>query len=440
VVTDSKPYGFSPIFERVLAVALLSRPEVYGHIGEAIDPMRFTSGGAVALALRLAKLHAKEQGRGPSAAIIGFERARTLYQQGKLTHEELMELAELLADVHVLPSDSDILATATEVLRRDLQQQAILRAMDLHGARKDLTPALEELRRAAELGKQNRSTGLKLGLGAIDAIKRLRQADRLPFGLMDIDVQIGGGLPRGRAAIVAMAAKSGKSFWLTHVAGTTLVRGLFVAFATLENSEEEQSSRLLGWLTGELLDDITSGAADANVEAGLEVLAPSLGCFRVKFFPPKVTHFGHIMQWIEDIEEEEHARVDLLVVDYLDKMGSTNRAHDSEYMIQGQAAEDFRLYVHGRGMWGWTASQPKRRGPDQSKQRRIGIDDLADSQNKARAMDCILTGYRPSGNEIALWMAGSRFSKDQFEVGPFPTDLEHGRLLGVMPPGLVQLV
>jgi hypothetical protein len=429
VVSDSKPYGFSAAFERELAVALLTRPVVYGHLGPDLDPSRFTSGEDVRLGIKIARLYASEHGRGPSSSSIAYERARLLVHGGKLTQEELDDLGELLSSHDRLPSDDDLVATAVVVLRRDLEQAAILKAMELHGARKDVAPALEGLKHARELGRVDKSTGLKLGLGALDSIRRLRQADRLPTPCLELDFKIGGGLPRGKAAIIAMTAKGGKSFWLTGQSGVGLQRGLFVACATLELSEEDQSTRLISLLSTVPIDDITAGARDAEVEERLEALLPTLGIYRVKFFPARITHFGHIVRWIEDIEQEEGQAVDLLVMDYLDKVGSTNPKHVSAYEIQGQAAEDFRLYVYGRGLWGWSASQPKRKDASVKGSRRLGIDDLADSQEKVRVMDLIVTGHRPAEGQVELYVPGSRISADGFTVGPFAMDLARAQFI-----------
>lgn len=775
MVSDSKPYGFSAAFERELAVALLTRPAVYGHLGPDLDPSRFASGEDVRLAIKVARLYATEHGRGPSSPSIAYERARLLVHGGKLTQEELDELGELLSSHDRLPSDDDLVATAAVVLRRDLEQTAILKAMELHGARKDVAPALEGLKHARELGRVDKSTGLKLGLGALDSIRRLRQADRLPTPCLELDFKIGGGLPRGKAAIIAMTAKGGKchsrgqgiltysgeivkvedirvgdrlmgpdskprtvlqtntgrgemfdivpkrgepwrvngdhiltvslhgkvidvpvhewcnwdptrredsrlirtgvdfpvpaevplldpyllgvllgdggftatgvtvtsadpeivtemescaraeglvlkpypsktrgaatlygfcgragrknaimasletyglrglgcedkfvppvylvsprwvrldvlaglldtdgslivrhsaaydyvsaskqlaadvaflarslglsavvsacrkgcqtgavgdywrvriagdvdivpcrvprkrahrsvkkyahrntgfrvepagvedyygftldgdgryllddftvthnSFWLTGQSGVGLGRGLFVACATLELSEEDQSTRLISLLSTVPIDDITGGSRDAEVEERLEALLPTLGIYRVKFFPARITHFGHIARWIEDIEQEEGQAVDLLVMDYLDKLGSTNPKCVSAYEIQGQAAEDFRLYVYGRGLWGWSASQPKRKDASVKGSRRLGIDDLADSQEKVRVMDLIVTGHRPAEGQVELYVPGSRISADGFSVGPFTMDLARAQFIAAYQGG-----
>ena len=436
-VRPAAPYQFTPAFERVLGLALITRPRVFGLLGKSIDIERLTL-EETKLCLRLATLCAQETGHGPGDIVIALQRAHRLYERDLFTQEQVDTLAELyiMLGGHTggLPSDDDIVEQAAPVLRRDLEKKALVKAMELHGSRRELDQAVEMLQTARAVGKVDRSHGLKLGAGALGAIRRLRAVDRLSTGVPELDCQIGGGLPRANVLCWSAKAKGGKSFALTGMAADALQRGLFVVLATLELSEELQTARLMAALTGIPIDAILDGTADADVELALEALAPSLGIFRVKFFPAKVTTVPTMAAWISEVEAEEGCVADVFLCDYIDLAASSNRAHVSSHDIQEQSASDFRLYVVGRQLWGGTASQPRRADSKDSKSKPIDIDDLAGSMGKARVFDALVTATRPNEDQVELYVAGCRFARDKFSLGPFQTDLARGRLVARMKP------
>lgn len=418
----ARPYGLDPAFERVVAALLCSRPKFYGVIGHELDPSRFEVPVA-ALVVRAVLEIGKERGRGPADPVLVTQRLHRWVQDGVATREEVLAVVDLLDDLlDKLPPEQAVVDELAPVLKRTLQEETVRQAMDAYTKKGDFAEVEDLMRRAKVLGVHDHSTGPKFGLGSLKDIARLRQADRLATGILELDAGLGGGLPRGKAGMIVAPAKAGKSMFLTNQIATAMAQGLFVVEATLELNEEDQQTRLIANLTSIPIDAIVDGQDEPAIEAALAPLLPTLGVFRVKFFPAKVTAMADVIEWVGEVEREEGRKVDLLVVDYLDKLGSSNKKHSGEYEIQGQAAEDFRLYCHGRGIWGWTASQPKRRDAKE-RQKRIEIDDIADSMGKARVMDLILTAHRPSEDEIEFFVAGNRHGKDKFSVGPFPHNL-----------------
>jgi hypothetical protein len=61
------------------------------------------------------------------------------------------------------------------------------------------------------------------------------------------------------------------------------------------------------------------------------------------------------------------------------------------------------------------------------RQKRIEIEDIADSMKKGRIADLILTAVRPTEEEVELFVAGNRFGRDRFSVGPFPHNFPCGQ-------------
>ncbi len=424
-------YGLDPSFERTVAAVLCSRPKMFGIIGGEIAPERFNL-PEVSLAVRGAIAHAKDSGHGPHHASVVLQRLRRWYGEGSITIEEVNAVVDMLSDMEDVVLDEHSISTELiPLLQKLIRSEAALVGMEEYGKpASDFAKVEVLLQRAKSLGIQDHSTGSKLGLGALGDIKRVRQADRLSLGILELDAGLGGGLPRGKTGMFVAGPKAGKSMYLTHVNATTLLTGKFVAMATLELSEEDQQSRLIANLTNIPIDSIIEGLMEYEVADALEELMPRIGVFRTKWFPPISTTMVEIMEWVKEIEQEEGRKVDLLSMDYLDKLGSSNKKQTSSYDIQGQSAEEYRLYIHGRSMYGMTASQPKRR-PANERSKRIDIEEVADSQNKVRVMDLVLTGHRPTENEIEIYVAGARNMRDKFSVGPYPMDLACGRIVPV---------
>ncbi len=424
------PYPLDPAYQMALANALCSRPRVFGVVGRELTPDRFAL-PAAALAVKLARAHAKEHGMGPSAVALVSQRAYALVASGKLhldAYEALLDL--FLASTDVRMTDKELVEPVAAIIRAEMSQQVVRTAMDDYAKRGTFDATTKMARAMERVGVVDRQTGLRFGRTALDAIRRRRFVEKLPVGLTDLDAGLGGGLGRGHAGLYIAVSKGGKSIYLNHAGATALRRGLFVAMATLELSEEDQQARLIANLTGFPTDTVMYGGADERIEEMLDEMAPTLGVYRAKFFPAKVTSMLDIEAWIEELEEEEGREVDLVLVDYIDKVASSNSRHESSYDVQEQAAEDFRLYVHNRQKYGWSAAQPQRLDA-KARRRRLEMDDVSGSMGKIRVFDLVVTGHKPTDDVLELYVAGNRHGPDKWAVPAFPHDFATGRLTSV---------
>lgn len=425
---EVKAYELTPAFERVVAGLLASRPKFFGVLGYELEPQKFAQEPA-RLVVRAAQAVAADVGRGPAAPVLVVQRLRRWMAEGTVTAEQLDAVVDLLEEAtHDPPDEAQVVAELVPVVRQHMQNDAVRAAIEEYGRHGDFARVVEIVERARKLGTHDRSQGSKLTVGVLESIGRLRAADRLATGVLELDMQLNGGLARGHVGMVVAGAKAGKSFFLTHQIAHAIAQGHFVLEATLELSENDQQTRLVANLTNLPIDAIVDGSAEAQAAAALERLLPSLGVYRVKFFPAVLTRLAEVFEWVREMEAEEGRKVDLLVVDYIDKVGAADRRLEGSYQIQGATTEEFRLYCHGRGIWGWTASQPKRRDA-KDRNKRIDIDDVADSQNKVRVVDLILTMHRPSEAEVEFYVAGNRHGRDKFGVGPLPHNLVCGQLI-----------
>lgn len=423
----SESYCLDPSFEHVVGVLCSTSPKFYGVIGYAVDPEAISQEG-VRLLVRAAQAVAKETGRGPSDHKIVVQRIRRWVEEGKVTHKALDEAIDVLSETSTPSDEAQVVNELRAVIKRRMEAQAVRAAMEEYSRRGDFDQVLKLLQRARSVGTTDTSVGLRLGPGSFDEIRRMRHLDRMPFGIPELDMALSGGLPRGCAALFMAKSGGGKSMALSHVSADLINKSHFVAYATLELPPVEVMARVKANLTGVPISKILH-EDEREAEERIEELLPTLGTFVCKSFPAKITTVAHIEDWIKELEQEEGYPCDLVVIDYIDKMASSNKNDRSPYEIQGTVAEEFRLFVERTGKWGLSASQA-RRSAGKEKNRRLDQDDMADSINKVRAIDLLVTiNPDSSGEQYEYYVAKFRFGRGEFSVGPFPHDLPLGRLV-----------
>lgn len=427
-----EPYKLAPDFERAVAVLTCSKPTFYGSVAHAFEVERFAI-PAVQLLVRAAQAHAKDVGRGPSDVFVVAQRIHRWIGEGKVTVEEAGAAVDLLSEFEGEPDEASVTAELVPVMRRQMHTDTAMAALDAYRKGDGSFDNVEKLiHKTRTLGVQDRTTGSRLGAASFDRIERLKQGDRLATGILELDMGLTGGLPRGKTGLFCAPSKAGKSQFLISQSSFAIQQGLFVVLATLSDlDEEDQEARLIANLTGYPIDAVTDGTQRIAIEARLQAMLPQLGAFVVKFFPAKLTTFRDVADWIKEAESEEGKKIDLCVVDYIDELGVDDKRLVSEYQVQGQAMRDMRLYVRERGIWGWTAAQPKRREVKE-RTKRIEIDDIADSMKKGRIADLIITCNRPSESEVEIYVAGNRHGKDKFGVGPMPHQFECARFVPIV--------
>lgn len=424
--TKLEPYELNTRFEQQVATLLCTSPKFYALVGRDLEFGRFTDPTA-ALAVRAAQSHAKDSGNGSTDAVLVIQRLESWRVEGTVTREQINDVIDMIDECECRRVSVDaVIAELVPAMRKVMNHEATLLAIDDSGKGKDLKRTEQLIHRAQNLGVQDRSMGTRLGMGVFSQMARARHADRLGTGILELDTQIDGGLPRGKIGMFMGGAKVGKSMGLVSQCSHALRNGLFTVYATLEMPEIDTNARLIANLTGVPTNAIIDGSMEREATDALEPLLPTLGRFDCKFFPADVTTVPQIIEWVSECEQEAGRKVDLFVLDYIDKVRD-HRAK-SEYEVQNNTTEAFRLYVHGRGLWGWTASQVRRLSKE-SRNKRVDENDSADSMGKARVTDLLLTAHRPSDFEIEFYVAASRFCKDRFGVGPYAHDFDRARIV-----------
>ena len=429
-------YGLDLNFEAATVLLACSSQRFYGRIGHALKPDLLSS-DAAKWALRAAHAIAKTRGRGPDNTVLVIQRLSRWVQEGKLKTDvahAVNDLFEYAEELGVLSPD-DVAAELAPILKRRAEQRALLRAVDAYKKRGDLTELAEAVGQAARLGEVDVSIGTKIGLASFSDIAKLKHLDRLPTGIDDLDLMIDDGLGRGALGVLIGGAGDGKSMALSQMAAYALMEGLNVAYATLELPEPHVLGRIKAALTGIEISSIMKGSPyDEEAKKRLNELAPDLGCGLVKEFTPHATTVEDLKEWIKTCEDAEKRPIDVLIVDYGDKLCASINKSENEYNAMRVVFEGLRITAVERKMWCWTAAQSSRRGNKgkDKKRTRLDLNDVADSMHKVRVADLIITlnvsETETGGRDIEFFVAKNRTGKSRFSVGPMPTEFEIGRI------------
>ncbi|KKN46446.1 hypothetical protein LCGC14_0672860 [marine sediment metagenome] len=305
-----KAYGYDAEFERIIAVMSATNPRFYGRVGSSIDA-RGLRVDEVKLVLKAVAAIAKKIGKGPTHESVVIQRIRRWVHQGKETQEDLDEVIDLFLDAPELPTEEEVVGEVAPMLKRRMQAEAVRLAMDEYAKHGDMGPVVKIINQAVSLGEQDSSLGMRLGPSALKEIKRLRQLDRLPINIPELDAALGGGLPRGCINIWLGGENSGKC----HAKGQGI---LMYSGATKK------------------VEDIAVGDLVCGPDGPKQVLSLARGHDQMYDIVPKRgsswrVNAAHLLTIVDN---KTGVIKDVSVQDYLEWSGATQRRH---YLLRSGA-------------------------------------------------------------------------------------------------------
>jgi KaiC/GvpD/RAD55 family RecA-like ATPase len=428
-----EPYGFDPDFEKVVLYFLASQPRFWSVCGYALDPDCFEHPLAK-LIVGATRQIGKELGHGPDSNLLVAQRLRRLAHEGKVTLAELEAVGALLDEVEEfnLPALDSVTAELLPILKRRLNGQAIALAHDAWGKPgADFGVVAAQFEKASRLGKIEMIAGTRLGPAGFDEIEKLQSAQRLPTGILELDIQLNQGLARRQLGVWVGDSGAGKSMALAHVAAEGTRRQLFVGFATLELPEAVQLARLYANLSGIMWNSIMDSDRD-RIEARrrIDAMMPYLGICEVAEFAPHATSVRDLDEWVDQKQQHHGVQMDLLVVDYADKLAAPQVKDGNEYTAMRYVYEGLRRDIAmARDMWVWTASQASR--PSKESAKRVDLHHIADSMHKVRVADVVIT-INPRDEQNEFFVAKNRMGRSRMTIGPIPNDFERARLVPIV--------
>jgi len=220
------------------------------------------------------------------------------------------------------------------------------------------------------------------------------------------------------------------SIFLSHIAACAIRNpDLLTVFITLELPKPLILARLFANLFDIPTNNILTDSLD---KAKAKAATMKMGTCVIEEFTPKVTTLEDVRDFVEKIEADLKRPVDLLVVDYADKLGA-RKTDDSSYREMSKVYEGLRHFAVEKNMWVWTASQPQR--AKEKGRKKLTIDSLADSQEKVRVADMVLAiNKKEDGTQLEFCMLKNRIGIADTTAGPLPHEFDMGRIAPIIVP------
>lgn len=425
----TSPYRFAEAFELAVLRHHVLEPRFWATVGRHLEPSALATPEAQLVAKAVAVI-AAETGRGPGSGTLVVQRLARWREEGRITHEQVLDAGDLLdelEDWEAPPPVDGVVAELVPVLRERRNREAVRLAMKRAATRDDMAEVIQHLQATTRLGVAEATEGIRLGPEALAKVRDLRQTDRLPLGIAELDAELGGG-PLVRTLTTFMGGSGdGKSMALAHATGSALLAGHNVLVATLELADTQWICRLMANLTGVPIDGIADGSLEGECAARLAEL-PGLGQCEVGQWTPGATQVSDLLAWADEVEQRAGWRADVLVVDYADLLGhSKSRDYEGMREVFAGLREEWSVKRNG---WALTASQSRRKGKAGEKQ---GVEDGADSQHKVRVSDLwIVLRMNDDGTEIE-WYVGKNRNGKRGSCLTLPTELECARVAPMDP-------
>jgi replicative DNA helicase len=185
---------------------------------------------------------------------------------------------------------------------------------------------------------------------------------RTPMGLGPLDDLMQGGLARTEMILFCGKSGGGKSLTLSNLAYNFVERGFNVLYLTLELSEELVTQRFDMMWTG--VPTFVIHKEYKTVAYRLNQVSKNFGMLTVKWMP-SMTNSNAIRAYLKEYELKYGHIPDVLLVDYLDKMGTNSRVDPNNIWLKDKLATE-ELYDVGKdyNLFMATASQLNRAGRD----------------------------------------------------------------------------
>lgn len=421
-----RPYNLDAAFERTVVQLACSNRKFYNRVGKHVEPemLSGTKNSPCQIAMRACHNIARDLGQGPGSAVAVCQRVRTMHEHGEVTLDEVFEVLDYTSPPDGDPPDEEVISNElAQILRDRAQRLAVLELTEATIKGGDVGKAAAAVAAAQEIGKSSTAAGSRLGSNSFAAIAGLRLVDRLPTGVRELDAHLLGGLSRGQLGFWAARSGGGKSMALIQQAVMGLRKGMLVGLVTLELPVEIQEARVMARLTKVPVSMIQDGEVTRAQQVFESIAAAKkFGTLYTEAFTPLETTPAMIESWVAQVEQLEGRKMDLLVIDYADKLSSgVQSKNSSSYSDMGIVYERLRIFAEKRKMWVWTASQVRRAGKGGHGHEIIDLDDIADSANKARVSDVVITiNPQDDGDQLLFYIAKNRTGTSGLKVGPLP--------------------
>lgn len=183
-----------------------------------------------------------------------------------------------------------------------------------------------------------------------------------------------GGYPKGATIVIVDRPKKKKTAFLVNVIVGYLKMGKKVLVVDLENGEEEYMARLEQCMSNKTKMEILSGDYDKDVKKTFRKYKRLGGEVVVRRMPALITNGNSVDKLICDLEENFGFYPNVLITDYMGKMGSnTGKEALSERISEAYTDISNVMLKHNIDIH-WTANHVTRTGAKHERSRYVGED------------------------------------------------------------------
>ena len=172
-----------------------------------------------------------------------------------------------------------------------------------------------------------------------------RKEDKIEFDLEFFNKITKGGLPNKTLNIALAGTGVGKSLFMCHVAGSTLLQGKNVLYITLEMAEEKIAERIDANLLNVSIQDIVDLPKQMYESKVNSLAQKTQGTLIIKEYPTASAHSGHFKALLQELALKKSFRPDIIFIDYLNICASSRYRGNStvnSYSYIKAIAEELR--------------------------------------------------------------------------------------------------
>lgn len=435
-MVDKTSYGFEPQFESTVVALSIDVGRFYDVVAVHLDPECMTV-PLFGLVLKAVQAIAKEAGHGGTAHEIVLQRLERWREEGTVEPDEIAKVKQwmrMVTDGGRLPSWEQVAAEVVPTVKKRKHHELLREAM---ADEIDLGEMGGKFSQVDTIGVVDTSIGDDF-LQFDEEFFGEGQEDLLVPPTVPLTKAMDGGLDRGAMGFYFGPSGSGKSMALNEQAVFSALmwpkdgRPINIALASTEIRERPAKERFLAGLTRSPKKRIKRDAGYRREAAYRATQLQVNARFMAKYFPGDRSSTPSMIEaWVDELEDNWGASCDLLLVDYADKLGhSKARRGESTYDLMGRVYESLRTMAIERQLWLWTAAQSVRREL-KNEVDVYGINDVADSQNKVRVADIVVSLNPRDGNQIELNVCKNREGDvSEGRCGPHPNSFWCGLLWG----------
>ena len=275
----------------------------------------------------------------------------SLYASHKLTDEQeslLLDWYDRIRSPYT-PQPIDLLIKTTEDYFRKRMSQLELR--NIMGA-----SSSGELIDISSIRKLEDSVNFTFdGEGYYNYLKEFKNrlddyehpAEKYPFPLAALNDCTNGGMNSKSLTIAMASTGGGKSIFLCNCASYLIRKGYNVLYVTCEMSVQEIAKRIDADLLSATQDSIMQHTIEKRtLEERMDAIdgKDKWGQLFIKEYPAGFANAGILRRDLEEIERKNEAKVDVLVLDYLNLLSSTRYStkNSNTYVVVKAVAEEVR--------------------------------------------------------------------------------------------------